>query len=633
MRTGAYGAICVIVALTASILGGYLLNAQTTTVCETEFDYVTDIAGAFEGSTGDVEMDYNPAANVTGWSTSPTFNDGYMSGVNFTPASPNSYFIYGEGSGPSTTETDTITIRSITENGVSRWQAVSANKGVVVDDLDCTNMRIAEPGAIAPAEQLQIVHFFDLVDVMRGYSYTDYETLKLTMSISFPGNWPGITYDDGLHYHYKTSRHPAYYTYDGDPVEEATVYGKSSVVSYGETSEPLPMTKVGFIGSFTIGVKAQTASVITYVDPSVGIRSEGSSNAYWNNNQKNISTEIVFTGTDLGGQSLTFSYAELVFYSENHLNDIMLEQANNNWWIYRVSGDPNQGTDTQVEQHFLGKWPAMSMTIESGNVVMRPVSNFVSFSSYTVVDSPTVYAWDILEGEDLLYFELFRDVDFNADECLRMQVMNTKVRIVEGGLYLQNGAFAVTRGFPDIKAFKLTLGSAAHVGDSVTVSGSSGTATIEVADNGSFVIDGKEIPFGQCAIMWVSSTMPTSTIEGTAYPAALYQNGQSYAASSVWISTPTGIVEIGEVGDDPTVTLDGLWAPAVYFYTGDNDAGAITEFVDFTDGVFKWDKNQLILVLMGMSVGLGLAGSYFGYARMVDWIIIIAVNAGAWMLL
>lgn len=634
MRTGAYGAICVIIALTASILGGYLLNAETVTVCETEYTYVTDIAGAFEGSSDDVLMDYNPAANVTGWSTSPAFNDGYMSGMNFKPASPNSYFIYGDGSGPSTTETDTITVQSITENGTSRWQAVSTSKGVVVDNLRCTTMRIAEPGAIAPAEQLRLVYFFDLADVMRGYGYSDYETIKLSTEISFPGEWPGIIHDDGLHYHYKTSRHPAYYTYDGEPVEEATVYGKSFVIAYGETSEPLSDAKVGFIGSFAFEVTAQTASVISYVDPAVGVRSEGVSNVYWNNNQRNVSTEIVFSGTDLEGADVPFSYVTLVLYSENGLSTVELEQASDNWTIFLMDGDPNQNETMPIrEQHFLGKWPGMSMTVTEGKAVFRPVSNFASFSSYTLVDAPMVYDWDLLGGEDLLYFELFRALNYDAEQCLRMQVMNTKVRVVEGGLYLQNGTFDIVQGFPTVQAFSLTLGSAAHVGDSVTVSGTSGSVTLEVRENGSFVVDGSEFQFGQCSIMWVSTSMPTATIEGKSYPAALYRNGQGYSAGNVWLSTPKGIVDMGEIGESPVVTLDGLWAPAVYFYTGENKAGSSTEFVDFTDGTFKWDKSQLILVLMGASIAMGLAGSYLGYARMVDWIIIIVVNAGAWMIL
>lgn len=634
MRTGAYGAICVIIALTASILGGYLLNADTVTDCETEFTYVTDIAGAFEGSTGDVEMDYNPSSNVTGWSTSSAYNEGYMTGVNFVPAPPNSYFFYGDGSGPSTTEADTITIQSFEENGVSRWQAVSVNKGVIVDDLECSTMRIAEPGAVSPANQLRLVYVFDVSDVMTGYGYTDYETLNLSMSIAFPSNWPGILYQTGLHYHYKTANHPAYYTYDGDPVTEATVYGGAGSITIGESSRAITdNVRCGFIGSFTMTVTAKTAEEISYVDPGWGIRADGDSSVYWNNDQQNLSTEIVFCAYDLNGDSVPYCFANMRVYSENHDMIIGVEQTNNAWRIGQYTGDPTAPVMGIVEIVDLGTWPAISVTISNGDVVVRPIANFVSFSSYDLVDVPIVIDWDVLEGEDLLYFMVARNVNWGAEEAVRMQVMNTTVRVVEGGLYLQDGAFDVTEGFPATKAFKLVLGSAAHVGDSVTVSGTGGSATIQVTQNGRFVVDGAEIPFGQCALMWVSSTMPTATIDNQTYPAALYQKAQGYTAGTVWMSTPTGMVEIGAVGDDPTVTLDGLWAPAVYFYTGEQDASSHTEFVDLSDGVFKWDKSQLILVMMGLSIVLGLAGSYWGYTKIVDWMIIIGCIAGAWMIL
>lgn len=633
MKTGMYGAICVIIALTASIIGGYLLNAETVTDCETKYTYVTDIAGAFEGSSGDVEMDYNPAANVTGWSVSQDFNHGYMMGVNFRPTSPNSYFIYGDGSGPSTTETDTITIQSFEEGGVSRWQAVSTAKGVVVDNLRCTTMRIAEPGAIAPAEQLRLVYFFNLMDVMTGYGYTDYETLGLSMSIDYPGNWPGITFESGFHYHYKTSRHPAYYTYDGTPVSEATVYGKSAVIAIGEDSGPVSTTRVGFIGSFTISVTALTAADVTYVDPDYGIMADGSNSVYWNNNQQNISTEIVFTKYDLDNRPVYFGYATMKLYSGSTMSAIELEQASGNWTIFRLSGDPETPTHSIVSQTFLGKWDGVSLTIENGRIVAKPVSNFVSFSNYDVINSPLVFDWDILGGGDLTSMKIIREGDYMAEQTLRLQVQNTKVRVVEGGLYIQNGIFDMDQSFPDTKAFKLTLGSAAHVGDSVTVSGTDGSVTIPVTANGRFIVDGEEILFGLCSLMWVSGTMPTAMIDSVAYPAALYQRSQSYEAGHVWMSTPKGIVDMGEIGESPVIHLDGLWAPAVNWYYGDQDASSRTEFSDITKGVFKWDKSQMVIVMMGMSILLGLAGSYYGYTRMADWIVIVGCVAGAWCIL
>lgn len=627
MRTGAYGAICVIIAIMAAILGGYLLNAQDVTTCETRFTYVTDIAGAFEGETGDVLTTYNPSANVTGWSTSQGFNHGYMDGVNFVEADPNSYFIYGDGSGPSTTESDTITIQSFTEGGVSRWQAVSTAKGVIVDSLHTSTMRIAEPGAIAPAEQLRLIYIFDLVDVLNGYGYTDYETINLAMPIAFPGEWPGIIDSSGLHYHYRTSHHPAYYTYDADPIESATVYGQSAVIAIGESSGPVSTVQVGFSGSFTFQVTGLTAADVSYVDPTKGVMANGDASVYWNNNQRNVATTVVFSTMDLGDAEISFGTQTMALISENNRTQIELEHSGQYWTVWLYEGG------YLGEQADLGKWPAVSMTVTEGKLVFRPISSFVEFGNYTVVDAPITLDWDVVGGEDLTGIEVMARELYNPDEMLRMQVVDTVVRIVGGGLYVQNGEFDVLQKLPETLAFKMILGSAAHVGDSLTVSGSSGSVTIPVTETGSFIVGGEAIAFGNAAILWVSSQIGTVTISGTVYPAALYFRGQSFAAGTVWMQTPSGIVELGEVGDDPTVTLDGLWAPAVNFYDGENSAGSHVEYSDITKGVFYWDKAQLLLVMMGASTVLGLIGSYWGYTKSVDWAIIIAVNIGAWMIL
>lgn len=80
---GMFGAMLIGLAIFVAILGGYLLNAEKVTTCETEWEYVTDVSGAFQGDKSDLDVPYNPPANVTGWSAidDPEGNGGWISGV------------------------------------------------------------------------------------------------------------------------------------------------------------------------------------------------------------------------------------------------------------------------------------------------------------------------------------------------------------------------------------------------------------------------------------------------------------------------------------------------------------------------------------------------------------------------
>lgn len=94
---GMYGAMLIGLAIFVAIMGGYLLNAEKVTTCETTWEYVTDISGAFQGDRSDLDVPYNPTANVTGWSAidDPEGNAGWISGVLFdSVTSTNAYPIF-----------------------------------------------------------------------------------------------------------------------------------------------------------------------------------------------------------------------------------------------------------------------------------------------------------------------------------------------------------------------------------------------------------------------------------------------------------------------------------------------------------------------------------------------------------
>lgn len=106
MQHGQVGVVIIIASLLLSVGGGFVLNTTDVTACETEFTYVTDVAGAFTGTQGNIEIEHNPTTNITGYSvynpTSPQFSDSAINGISYTTASsPNMYWIQ-HSSGQST---------------------------------------------------------------------------------------------------------------------------------------------------------------------------------------------------------------------------------------------------------------------------------------------------------------------------------------------------------------------------------------------------------------------------------------------------------------------------------------------------------------------------------------------------
>lgn len=113
MQNGQVGVIILVLAVILSVSGGFLANAKDVTACKTDFNYVTDIAGAFSGTNADMGVEYNPIENITGYTvfdpTDSTNHANVVPGINTTNArSPNIYWIE-ENSGNTTSSVVTFT--------------------------------------------------------------------------------------------------------------------------------------------------------------------------------------------------------------------------------------------------------------------------------------------------------------------------------------------------------------------------------------------------------------------------------------------------------------------------------------------------------------------------------------------
>lgn len=348
------------------------------------------------------------------------------------------------------------------------------------------------------------------------------------------------------------------------------------------------------------------------------------SRAYWRNHYSNSSVTMVFAAVD----------GEMKQHLDQAYRNVLAFRGTGGGTLTReISFDPSAGWSVQSVS--VGMWPAIELTVSDGKAVARPVQRFGTFMDYDVLDLPTVVYSGAAVPETVQSIEAVRAAA--GYENIRMAVTSTVTRIDNGGLFLQDASFSVQRSFPDADAVSIMLGSAARMGSSITfASVSAGTsASLPVdPDKGSIYIGGGWQPFNGVTFRWISSGYGPVTIDDTVYAAAIYLNGQQYDAGAIWAQLKNGkMLKVMNAGDDWTVTLDGVWAPATFLYEGKNVASKATELADWTHPQFQWSKDDFLIIMMGVSILGGLAGSYFRLVDLWDWTAIIGTVGCLWLFL
>lgn len=343
--------------------------------------------------------------------------------------------------------------------------------------------------------------------------------------------------------------------------------------------------------------------------------------AYWLNGQDNASMTLVLADSGFSDEPPTAGHADYPGYV-TYYGPLGTKQVN-----FRCNADGtwvvSAGQGIQI-----GSWPAVELVFDEGSLSVRPISAFRSFLDYDVVDSPVPVSSDLGIGETV-------EKMFAHNTSLRMCVTSTTARIAQGGLFLQDASMTLGQQFPDARAVSVMLGSAARMGQGVTFSSGGQSATLAVdPDRQAVRIGGTWYPFNGVTFRWYSSAGPSATVEGQTYAPAVYHNGKVYAAGKIW-AEPKGraMVEVMDAPTDWTMALDGVWAPSVFMYTGENVASSATELNDIAHPSFQWSKDDFVLVMMAVSVFGGVIGSYFGRVDAWDWVAIIGTVGGLWLIL
>lgn len=348
--------------------------------------------------------------------------------------------------------------------------------------------------------------------------------------------------------------------------------------------------------------------------------------AYWRNDYDNTEVSIAFIGEDGVHQSnsvTTYGPAGEAIY--------FLSRSASGTWSVTAPGGGNSFVQ-------IGKWPGIMVTFRADSASVYPISSFKDFTDFETVDAPVVLentrSANVDDTQPKLITSFY--VAANTDgKNLRMSVARTLTHISQGGLYLQDGAFNLRSSFPTSDAVSLTIGSTAHLGDSITFSSGSSSVTLPVNADRTVTIGARSYPLNGITFRWYSASGPSAEVAGSTYGPAIYHNGQTYAAGRIWAEVKGGdMVEVVQVsGDDWSMVLDGVWAPAVNMYDGHNEASSKTELMDFTHGIFRWDKADFLIVLMGVVVAGGILGAYLKLCTTADWVVIGVAVAGIWLIL
>lgn len=356
-----------------------------------------------------------------------------------------------------------------------------------------------------------------------------------------------------------------------------------------------------------------TTAILSYVSYTPTTHTESYSTTYWYNGQSNASVTVAVRAVQPS------TSATLTFRGPSGNTAVEVSFGSSGYTVGGV---------------LIGGWEGVEVACGYGTVTATPIGSFTSFFDYKAVGSPrTIVASGAVGGGTVDSMAV--SAGSSGTYLMSMCVVSTTARIADGGLYLQNASMSLQAMFPGSDAVSVMIGSAAKMGDSITFSSGTSSATLPVDPRAqTIMINGAWQPFNGVTFRWYSSSGPTAEVDGRVFPAAVYLNGQTYDAGKIWAETRGGtMTEIMDAPESWTMSLDGVWAPSVFMYDGKNEAATTTELGNFADGVFKWSKNDVILTMMGVSVLGGFMGSYYRWMDIWDWAAIIGTIAVLWVML
>lgn len=594
MRMGGIpGLIVAIVALFGAGLAGLALSAETVTEDVTIYNPVTDLGGLFAYSNEPEYIEYNPAANWTGFTEDR--NGTVTGGITFTPSRlPNSYPIKQASVADSTTITlDKTKLIQSNPPGYTGSEAF----GVYTMPYD----QISD-GVISVIFAPSITTIENLIDSELLQNYQGYNEYRFNLTDGGPvlismDSWRRIEQSYGTSIY--TDYIPATHVIIDTVARIASAYDDNRLIgTYGIDTAALAYGGLDvedpYIYATTLDVTVDYANIPTpmYMDTAAGVTVPGQ--AWWSNGEANSRIDILTRGNgtmdirmnlsdDVGEPPTVNSWLWIRYESTNTGKNISWGKSYNSAeWI-----DIQDGT-----MSLAAAWSSylISVDLNAGKIDVVPVY-FTTFRNYTPSDAGGVTV-DIPASESTARVINFEDASNKFD--LNFGIVGTAVWMDSYGVIMSNPFINVSNYF-DYPIYKVGFSGFTVTGDYVKVN----SQQFNVED-GNIVIDGRTVRLKDLTVEVGETTVIRAGDVSADLGATTSQNIQFY----------------------------GNWYFTAQLYEG---VETTQDRVEWTPDIYAFTTNQTIAVYLGMLVLGVIVASRLQTLGFADYAVVAVAASLAWV--
>lgn len=489
---GMLGCCIAVLSLMGTVLAGFALAVDETTTTGTEYQYVTDISGLFDHSDVPQFVEYNPAANWTGYyaaGSSPT------SGIDYTAsARANSYPVQQEATKLTTTTLD-----------LSGMDLPDADPPGFPEYLGDIGPTITNPDELGNSLQnstnyITWAKVTLLSSILSSYTFDSYARLviDLTGMIAGPSSaWAYTTVK------YPTNHNTFYclpYSWadvrslevlaDGTVVYKDAAGGvvyrgntTSTTISYYQedrkfdSSVTVTTSYKGDVMTLGTNLKIEQWKdpKTVYMDISAGVsQTAGDTSTFWSNGYENSRIDILFRNSSQYSATWTGKfYFHEVGSSETEYFSVSIDFLRGGGASASYSDLDIGGTATNLNN--LGSWKTMLVSVDLAEftVTFTPVANFVSFQEYRVVDSPrTVEMAKVKEiAGDAVVAVKNMEILSSTTDTMTFGVVRTDAFMDTYGSVMTDPVVNIRGWFPDLTDYRVNFYSFALTGSSITING------------------------------------------------------------------------------------------------------------------------------------------------------------------
>lgn len=488
--SGKLGALVVIIAIVGTILGGTALGSEEVARTSTDYTFVSDVSGLYKYSDQEIFVDYNPSANLTGFTTAGKY---YTSGITYDISTGlTSYPVMQQAA---TTTSGTASVPSGLSNFIDkRFAAIQVklypDPGTSNDDFYYT---------------VGSANYNSLSDVIKPLLTEDAEKIRIN-GFDYKKGEPIIIRTSDIQIiegnvwatpkpYYPTLNPISYYEYDLTS-QIVRAFGANDIVVWQTNIDSVIMVSGGNVHPFTMNPGVSSLSTYfsytitmgnppVYLDPTKGVELQyGSGQIKWSNGYVNDKLSIQYVGKADGiGRQDELCILTSDYGSYNSIYVIVNNNYNGNGitvGVFQSNINQEQGYQNsygnQLFYCIFKDFYSFRMDIDTtsdkisfvpiGPPVGQSEATFQNYQEYPAL-SKTFDASssdiDILKIDKMWFYATKSSSDFRFVIKDTSVFMDTYINVI------YNQSFNISDYFPDVRYPRLDLKSFAMYGDSITI--------------------------------------------------------------------------------------------------------------------------------------------------------------------